>query len=98
MATTTVLEAMCGCGHVRACHRAGLKWGEKSWEGCRHCACATFAAGSPPAADPGPEVISVDHAYACRACGSRYSRPYADHACGPLTPVTVTITVRAGAR
>ena len=33
-------------------------------------------------------------AFACEACGSRYGQPYTDHGCGPLTPVTVTITTK----
>ncbi|WP_141725496.1 hypothetical protein [Micromonospora pallida] len=67
--------------------------------GCRHCTtCATFTAGAAPAPVPGPEVLTAYESYACRACGARYSRPYGDHECGPLTPVTVTITVRAGVR
>lgn len=97
MATTTVLDAACGCGHVKGCHRGALRWGQKVWEACRHCSCAEFTAGSPrPSAEP--EVLDRQERWACRACGARYGRNYTDHACGPLTPVTVTIAVREVAR
>lgn len=95
MATTNALDAACGCGHAKACHRAGLRWGQKVWETCRHCHCDQFVAGTGPTATPdAPEVLTSYEAWACRGCGARYSRPYTDHECGPLTPVTVTIAVR----
>lgn len=40
------------------------------------------------------EVIDSYDAFACPACGSRYGQPFTDHGCGPLIPVTVTITRR----
>ncbi|WP_433732550.1 hypothetical protein ACQP2Y_46710 (plasmid) [Actinoplanes sp. CA-051413] len=46
-----------------------------------------------------PRVLGSYDAFACEACGSRYSQPFPDHGCGPLTPVTVTITTKvAGER
>lgn len=39
-------------------------------------------------------VLGSYDAFACEACGSRYSQPFTDHGCGPLTPVTVTITTK----
>lgn len=43
---------------------------------------------------PRPRVLGSYDAFACEACGSRYSQPFTDHRCGPLTPVTVTITTK----
>lgn len=49
---------------------------------------------APRIAEP-PRVLGSYDAFACESCGSRYSQPFTDHGCGPLTPVTVTITTKA---
>lgn len=97
MATTTALDAVCGsctCGGVKGCHRTEMRWGERVRTGCRHCGCPSFTEGTPPPALAAPEVLDQQHRWACRKCGARYGHPHNDHGCGPLTPVTVTITVR----
>lgn len=96
MATTTALDAICGCGCPKGCHRTEMRWGERVRTGCRHCQCPSFTEGDPaaPATPAAPEVLTAYTAWACRGCGARYSKPYTDHKCGPLTPVTVTIAVR----
>ena len=43
---------------------------------------------------PRPRVLGSYDAFACEACGSRYSQQFTDHRCGPLTPVTITITTK----
>ena len=43
---------------------------------------------------PRPRVLGSYDAFACEACGSRYSKQFTDHGCGPLTPVTITITTK----
>jgi hypothetical protein len=43
---------------------------------------------------PRPRVLGSYDAFACEACGNRYHQPFTDHGCGPLTPVTVTITTK----
>jgi hypothetical protein len=43
---------------------------------------------------PAGPVLAAYDAWACEGCGSRYWIAYTDHPCGPLTPVTVTITRR----
>ncbi|OJF14474.1 hypothetical protein BG844_09545 [Couchioplanes caeruleus subsp. caeruleus] len=48
----------------------------------------------PAPAQPAARVLGSYGAYACEACGSRYGQDDPEHGCGPLTPVTVTITVR----
>jgi hypothetical protein len=54
------------------------------------------AAEPPRVAEPTrPRLLGSYDAYACEACGSRYSKPFTDHGCGPLIPVTVTIATRA---
>ncbi len=97
MKTTTALDAACAscaCGGVKSCHRTEMRWGERVRTGCRHCECPAFIPGTPPPAPPGPEVLDQQHRWACLRCGARYGIRYTDHPCGPLTPVTVTITVR----
>ncbi|MBM0203494.1 hypothetical protein JNW90_10495 [Micromonospora sp. STR1s_5] len=94
----TGLDAPCGTctcpGGVRACHRQLMEWGQKVPGPCRHCDCTRHTPGRARTPDPTPEVLDEQHRWACRACGARYGRNYTDHPCGPLTPVTVTITVR----
>ncbi|OKI47206.1 hypothetical protein [Micromonospora sp. CB01531] len=95
MATPTCLDTICTCGCAKACHRAALRWGQKTWEKCRHCDdCQEFTSGPARRRPPEPEVLDRQERWACRACGARYGKPYGDHECGPLTPVTVTIAVR----
>jgi hypothetical protein len=47
-----------------------------------------------PAAAAAPRVVSSHPAFCCPACGGRYRADTGDHDCGPLTPVTVTITTK----
>lgn len=47
-----------------------------------------------PGAPHAGDVLLAYDAYACLDCGSRYSQRYNDHGCGPLVPVTVTVTRR----
>jgi len=47
---------------------------------------------SKPGARPA-EVLGWYRAWLCRSCGARYGQDYPDHGCGPLVPVTVTITL-----
>jgi len=92
MATATTLDAVCACGHTKACHRSALQWGQKVPTSCRHCLCAAYADVDQPARAADREVLTSYEAHACRSCGARYGQPYDDHACGPLTPVVVTVT------
>jgi hypothetical protein len=48
----------------------------------------------PAGAVPAGPVLTAYDAWACEGCGSRYWIAYTDHPCGPLTPVTVTISRR----
>lgn len=43
---------------------------------------------------PEPVVLGSYDAWLCQSCGARYGQRYTDHPCGPLVPVTVTITRR----
>jgi hypothetical protein len=63
-------------------------------------AATAVTAPAPHVAEPPrPRVLGSYDAFACEACGSRYSQPFPDHEFGPLTPVTVTITIKtAGER
>lgn len=42
----------------------------------------------------GGRLVDAYDAWLCGVCGARYGQIYTDHACGPLTAVTVTITAR----
>jgi UPF0042 nucleotide-binding protein len=44
---------------------------------------------------PAPQVMRRFDAYACETCGSRYIHDDDGHDCGPLTPVTVLVTIGA---
>lgn len=49
-----------------------------------------------PAAEPAApaRVLGGYDAFACTGCGARYHADDPDHPCGPLLPVTVTISAR----
>jgi hypothetical protein len=57
---------------------------------------APVAAAEPvaPPVPAAPRVVRSYDAFGCETCGSRYRFDAADHGCGRLTPVTVTITTR----
>jgi hypothetical protein len=38
------------------------------------------------------DVLAQHQRWLCEACGARYGKPYTDHPCGQLTPITVTTT------
>jgi hypothetical protein len=59
-----------------------------------HAVKARAELGEPVVVVPAGVVLGSYDAWACESCGSRYWHRYTDHPCGPLTPVTVTITRR----
>jgi hypothetical protein len=90
-------DVFCTCGCFRECHRVAMEWGERVRTACRHCRCERFVEGAaPPPKDPlpTPPALAAYEAYACPECGARYGQRFTDHDCGPLVPVTVTITRR----
>ncbi len=99
----TADQPVCLCGDDKLEHRQGRR-------GCKVCDCEQYepvvAATDPAEGETVPrrpagraEVLDTYDAWLCRTCGARYVRPYTDHACGPLIPVTVTITaIRSTAR
>jgi hypothetical protein len=38
------------------------------------------------------DVLAQHQRWLCETCGARYGKPYTDHPCGQLTPITVTTT------
>lgn len=92
----TVSDEPCDCGCAKACHRPEMVFGRRMPGRCRHCLpCQAYRADTEPDSVPPnveTDVVATWDAHACLACGARYGHPFTDHLCGPLTPVTVTIT------
>lgn len=98
MTTTTAVDAACGCGCARACHKREMRWGQAVFSSCRHHGfCHQFQPTGVPIGDPAALILATWDAHSCLTCGSRYTQPYTDHPCGLLVPVTVTITRRQAA-
>ncbi|MFG1659038.1 hypothetical protein ACGFIY_21150 [Micromonospora chersina] len=95
MATQTAVDAACGCGCARACHRREMRWGQAVHTSCRHHGfCHQFRPTGDTVGDPAGLILANWDAHSCLSCGARYGQPYTDHPCGLLVPVSVFIIRR----